>query len=93
MLPKNRTSTHPGEVLLEEFLRPSDISQSTLARHLGIPIQRVNELVRGKRGITPDTAWLLASAFGTSPEFWMHLQVNYDLTSVNPPKGIKKLVA
>ena len=93
MLPKNRTSTHPGEVLLEEFLRPSDISQSTLARHLGIPIRRVNELVRGKRGITPDTAWLLASAFGTSPEFWMNLQVNYDLTSVNPPKGIKKLVA
>ena len=93
MLPENRTSTHPGEILLKEFLEPLNLSQTELARHLGIPIQRINELIRGKRGVTPDTAWLLAKSLGTSPEFWMNLQVNYDLTSTVPPKGIKKLVA
>jgi len=54
---------------------------------------RVNELIRGKRGVTPDTAWLLSKALGTSPEFWMNLQVNYELSSIDPPKGIKRLVA
>lgn len=93
MLPKNRISTHPGEILKQDFLDPLGITQTQLAKHLGIPIQRVNELVRGKRGITPDTAWLLAKALSTPPEFWMNLQVNYDLTSTSPPKGIKKLVA
>ncbi len=93
MLPKNRTTTHPGEILLHEFLEPLEISQSEFARHLDISIQRVNELIRGKRGVTPDTAWLLSKALGTSPEFWMNLQVNYDLSSIDPPKGIKRLVA
>ena len=93
MLPNKRISTHPGEILLHEFLEPSEISQSELARHLDISIQRVNELIRGKRGITPDTAWLLSKAFGTSPEFWMNLQVAYELSSVEPPTGIKRLVA
>ena len=93
MLPNKRITTHPGEILLYEFLEPSEISQSELARHLDISIQRVNELIRGKRGITPDTAWLLSKAFGTSPEFWMNLQVAYELSSVEPPKGIKRLVA
>lgn len=93
MLPNNRTSTHPGEILLYEFLEPLEISQSELARHLNISIQRVNELIRGKRGITPDTAWLLSKALGTSPEFWMNLQVSYELSSIDPPKGIKRLVA
>ena len=93
MLPKNRTTTHPGENLLHEFLEPLEISQSEFARHLDISIQRVNELIRGKRGVTPDTAWLLSKALGTSPEFWMNLQVNYELSSIDPPKGIKRLVA
>ena len=93
MLTKNRISTHPGEVLQYEFLEPLEISQAELARHLGVTNQRINELVKGKRGITPATAWLLAKAFSTTPEFWMNLQTNYDLTSVEPPKGIKKLVA
>jgi len=78
MLPKNRATTHPGEILLHEFLAPLEISQSDLARHLGISVQCVNELIRGKRGVTPDTAWLLSKSLGTSPEFWMNLQVNYD---------------
>ena len=93
MIPENRTSTHPGTVLLEEFLKPMGLTQTEVARHLSIPIQRVNELIRGKRGVSPETAWLLASAFGTSPEFWMNLQVNYDLSSIVPPKGVKRLVA
>ena len=63
------------------------------ARHLGVPIQRINELVKGKRGITPETAWLLSASLGTTPEFWMNLQVNFELTSLDPPKGIKRLVA
>lgn len=93
MLPNNRTTTHPGEILLYEFLEPLEITQSELARHLDISVQRVNELIRGKRGVTPDTAWLLSKALGTSPEFWMNLQVNYELSSIDPPKGIKRLVA
>ena len=93
MLPNKRITTHPGEVLQYEFLEPLEVSQSEFARHLNIPIQRVNELVRGKRGITPDTAWLLAKALGTTPEFWMNLQVAYELSSIDPPKGIKRLVA
>jgi len=93
MLPSKRTATHPGEVLKLEFIEPLGLTQTQLANHLKIPIQRVNELVRGKRGVTPDTAWLLSKALGTSPEFWMNLQVNYDLTSISPPKGVKSLVA
>ncbi|MEE9335236.1 MAG: HigA family addiction module antitoxin, partial [Granulosicoccaceae bacterium] len=85
MLPNNRTTTHPGEILLLEFLEPMEVSQSKFARHLGVPIQRVNELVKGKRGITPETAWLLSASLGTTPEFWMNLQVNYELTSLDPP--------
>ena len=93
MLPEKRKSTHPGLVLLHEFLEPMEVSQTELSRHLGIPIQRINELVRGKRGVTPETAWLLSKALGTTPEFWMNLQVSYDLSSTIPPKGIKRLVA
>jgi len=93
MLPRNRTTTHPGEILLHEFLEPLNQTQKGLAEHLGIPIQRINELVRGKRGVTPDTAWLLSQAFGTSPEFWMNLQANYELSASRPPKSVKRLVA
>ncbi|MGA7217547.1 MAG: HigA family addiction module antitoxin [Candidatus Sulfotelmatobacter sp.] len=63
MLPSHRIATHPGEILLQEFLEPLGLSQAELARRLGIPINRVNELVRGKRGITPETAILLAGYF------------------------------
>ena len=93
MLPDKRTTTHPGEILLHDLLEPLEISQSEFARHLDIPIQRINELIRGKRGITPGTAWLLSKALGTSPEFWMNLQVAYELSSIDPPKGIRRLVA
>ena len=93
MLPENRTTTHPGEILLHEFLEPLGQTQKALAEHLGVPMQRINELVRGKRGVTPETAWLLSQALGTSPEFWMNLQANHDLSSSRPSKSVKRLVA
>ncbi|MCA1703191.1 MAG: HigA family addiction module antidote protein [Actinobacteria bacterium] len=91
MLPKNRVPTHPGEVLLEEFLKPLGVSQVALAEHLNIPTQRINELVRGKRGVTPETAWLLAGALGTTPEFWINLQANHDLVRNRPKKKVRQL--
>lgn len=91
MLPSNRIPTHPGEVLQEEFLTPLGLTQVALAEHIGVPVQRVNELVRGKRGVTPETAWLLAQAFGTTPEFWINLQLNYDLASARPRRNIVRL--
>jgi antitoxin HigA-1 len=79
-LPSNRTATHPGEVLLHEYIKPLRLVQATLARELGISTNRLNELVNGKRGITADTALRLARRFKTSPEFWMNLQSAYELT-------------
>ena len=70
---------HPGEVLLEEFLRPLEMTQAAAARALGMSTVRVNELVRGKRGVTADTALRLAQLFKTTPQFWMHMQANFDL--------------
>ena len=70
---------HPGEVLLEEFLKPMDISQNRLALNIGVPPRRINEIVLGKRGIAADTALRLARFFGTSAEFWTGLQSQYDL--------------
>jgi len=70
---------HPGEILLEEFLKPMDISQNRLARAMGVPPRRINEIVHGKRAITADTAIRLALALGTSEQFWMGLQADFDL--------------
>ena len=91
MIPENRIPTHPGEVLREEFLAPLDLTQVALAQHLGISVQRVNELVRGKRGVTPETAWLLAGTFGTTPQFWINLQTNYDLAVSRPKRAVARL--
>jgi addiction module HigA family antidote len=79
MIPKNRAPTHPGEILIHEFLEPKDLSQVALAEKLRIPIQRINTLIKGKRGMTAETAILLSEALGTSPEFWMNLQTGWDL--------------
>jgi len=79
MLPKNRPPTHPGEILLEEFLKPRDMTQVALSEKLEIPIQRVNSIINGKRGVTPETAVLLFRFFETTAEFWMNLQTKYDL--------------
>jgi len=91
MLPNNRIPTHPGEILREEFLSPLGITQVAFAEHIGVPVQRVNELVRGKRGVTPDTAWLLSQALSTTPEFWINLQTAYDLAVNRPRRQVKKL--
>ncbi len=72
-------NVHPGEVLLEEFLKPMGISQNALARAIGVPPRRINEIVLGKRAITADTALRLARVFSTSEVFWMGLQADYDL--------------
>ena len=91
MIPENRIPTHPGEILLEEFLNPLGLSQVALAEHIKVPVQRVNEIVRGRRGITPETAWLFAEAFGTSPEFWLNLQTNHDLALFRPKRTVKRI--
>ena len=90
MQPLRRIPTHPGEILREEFLVPLGQTQVALAAHLGVPIQRINELVRGKRGITPETAWLLSQAFGTTPEFWLNLQAAYDLAIARPARRVER---
>lgn len=79
MLPTRRAPTPPGEILLAEFLGPLGISQTTLAHAMGVPLQRVNTLVNGRRAVTAETALLLSEVFGTSPEFWMNLQNQTDL--------------
>jgi antitoxin HigA-1 len=70
---------HPGEVLLEEFIKPMSLSQNRLAIDIGVDTRRINEIVLGKRAVTADTALRLARFFGNSPEFWMGLQTQYDL--------------
>ena len=91
MIPENRIPIHPGEILLEEFLEPLNLTQVALSKHLNIPVQRINEIVRGKRGITPDTAWLFSEAFGTTPQFWLNLQMHYDLAMNKPKRHIELL--
>lgn len=76
---KKLPNIHPGEVLLEEFLLPMGLSQNAVAREIGVPPRRINEIVLGKRGITADTAIRLARHFKTSEQFWMSLQAEYDL--------------
>lgn len=91
MIPENRIPTHPGVILSQEFLEPLGISQVAFAAHIGVPVQRVNELVRGKRGVTPQTAWLLSQALNTTPEFWVNLQAAYDLARSRPAAPVERL--
>ena len=78
-IPTDREPTHPGEMLREEFLLPFGMTQQALASAIQVPYQRINEVVRGRRGVTPSTALRLSRFFGTSPDFWMNLQVRWDL--------------
>jgi len=78
-IPKNRPATHPGEMLLEEFLIPLGITQKELADAIRVPFQRVNQIVAGKRGVTPSTALRLGRFFNMSPSFWLNLQMRRDL--------------
>jgi addiction module HigA family antidote len=91
MIPEKRIPTHPGEILAEEFLKPLGISQAAFAAHIRVPVQRVNELVRGKRGVAPETAWLLSQALKTTPEFWLNLQMTFDLAQNRPRRECLEL--
>lgn len=79
MRPRKLPPIHPGEILLEEFLKPLEISQYRLAKDINVPARRINEIVLGKRGITPDTALRLSRFFGLTDRFWMNLQTRYDI--------------
>ena len=82
-VPTHREPTHPGEMLLEEFLKPMSLSQRDLADGIHVPYQRVNELVNKRRGVTPSTALRLSKFLGTSADFWMNLQLRWDLYRAN----------
>ncbi len=89
-----KPTTHPGEILREEFLRPLKISQHALAMKIHVPATRIGEIVNGRRSITPDTALRLGRFFGNSPEFWMNLQQMHDLsrTRIESDKTIQREV-
>ncbi len=94
LLPRMVPPTHPGEMLLEEFLKPLEISQSAFAIRLGVSFPRLNEIVRGKRSVTPDTALRLARVTGMRAEFWLGLQLDWDLWHVlrsSEARAIEKL--
>lgn len=78
-LPTKRPPTHPGEMLLSEFLEPLGLTQVELAQRIAVPFQRINQIVKQKRAVTPDTALRFAQLLGTTPEFWLNLQQNWDL--------------
>ncbi len=78
-IPENRPPTHPGEMLAEEFLKPLGLTQVELARRIGVPFQRINQIVNRRRAVTPDTALRFSHIFGTTPGFWLNLQQRWDL--------------
>lgn len=82
---------HPGEILQHEFLEPLGLTQTALAKHLDVPKRRINEVCRGRRAITPETAWLLAQAFGTTPQFWLNGQAIYELAAAKQKKRLRKV--
>lgn len=92
MLTSKRISNHPGVILHKEFIEPLGLTQQEVADHLGVPIQRINEIIKGKRGISTETAWLLSEAFETTPEFWLNLQLVYDLTSNRPTRTVTSML-
>jgi antitoxin HigA-1 len=78
-IPTHRAPTHPGEMLSEEFLKPMGLTQRQLADSIHVPYQRINEIVNGRRGVTPSTALRLSKYFGVSPDFWLNIQLRWDL--------------
>lgn len=87
LTPKDRPPTHPGEMLLTEFLEPLGLTQKQLADSIHVPYQRINEIINGKRGVTPSTALRLAKFFGMSSDFWLNLQLRWDLYHVQKQEG------
>ena len=89
-LPKNRPPTHPGEMLLEEFIKPFNITQTKLAQKLEVSYPRLNEIIKGRRSVTPDTALRLSQVLGMSADFWLGLQQDWDLWhAMNSPKAVE----
>jgi len=87
-LPRKRPPTHPGEMLLEEFVKPLELTQTELARRLGVSYPRLNEIIKGRRSVTPDTALRLSRVLGMSADFWLGLQQDWDLWhAMNSPKA------
>ena len=86
-IPTHRPPTHPGEMLLEEFLQPLGLTQRNLADAIHVPYQRINEIIHGRRGMTPSTALRLAKFFGMSADFWMNLQLRWELYHVQAVEG------
>jgi addiction module HigA family antidote len=79
MIPKNRRPSHPGEIIKYEYLEPLNMTQQQLANAIGVTRVRINEIILGKRSVTPDTAFRLAKYFNTTPDFWINLQINVDM--------------
>lgn len=94
-IPTHREPTHPGEMLLEEFLIPMGITQRELANEIHVPYQRINEIINKRRGVTPSTALRLAKFFGVSEDFWMNLQLRWDIykAKINEAKELKTIRA
>lgn len=92
-LPTHRAPTHPGEMLALEFLAPLGMTQVALAERIGVPFQRVNQVVRKKRSVTPDTALRLSRLFGTTAEFWLNLQQAWDLYEALHSPAARKIAA
>ena len=92
MMPSHRIPTSPGEILDEEFLKPLRITQTALAHHIGVPVRRINEIVRCRRAISPETAQLLAAALGTTAQFWMNAQASYELATHRIEVAVEPLV-
>lgn len=90
-VPTDRPPTHPGEILLEEFLEPHGMTQKELAKRIKVSYPRVNELVHGKRGVTPDTALRLSKLFGTTPDFWLNGQLVWDLYQATKAKNASEI--
>jgi antitoxin HigA-1 len=87
MTPRNRVTTHPGEILRQEFLKPLGLTANALAIALRVPANRISGIVKGERAVTPDTALRLSRYFGTSAEFWLNLQTAHDLTATRASRG------
>lgn len=90
-LPRNRPPTHPGEMLLQEFVKPLDLTQAELARCLGVSYPRLNEIIKGRRSVTPDTALRLSRVLGMSADFWLGLQQDWDLWHAMNSTEAKKI--
>jgi addiction module HigA family antidote len=91
-MPKNRPPTHPGEMLVEEFLKPLGMTQVELANRIGVPFQRVNQIVNRRRAMSPDTALRLGRLFGTTPGFWLSLQQRWDLYEASRSVEAREIV-